>query len=168
MPYIARLFQEVTGRDLSGLGDYTGWVGQGGYYRWKLSELGQLESCPCLHGQPVSEGPIGQPSGWPARRSAQTGASTLGTSGRQQGRNQPTSNRGRKPPTSTRGRKPASAARGRKRTASGDLVDLPSEREGACDGRSWHDRAIQEAEQEEGGSWDPPYPIGPIQARGGL
>ena len=134
MPYIARLFQEVTGRDLSGLGDYMGWVGRGGYYHWKLSELGQLGACPHLQGQLVPDGSIGQLSGRPLRRSAQAGASTSGTSGQQQGRNQPTSSRGRKTTTSTRGGKLASAARGGKRTASGGPADLPLEREGAGDG----------------------------------
>ena len=88
MPNIAKLFQDITGRDLKGLGDYMGWVGLGGYYHWKLSELGQLSACPCLHGQPVPDGPIGQP----LRKPAQTGASASGASGWHQGRNQPTSN----------------------------------------------------------------------------
>ena len=58
MPYVAELFWNITSRDLKGLGDYTGWVGIGGYYHWKLSELGQLSACPCLQGQPVPDGPI--------------------------------------------------------------------------------------------------------------
>ena len=70
MPYVTRLFWKMTGRDLSGLGDYTGWVGIGGYYHWRLSELGQLSACPRLHRQPVPDGPIGRPSGQPLRRSA--------------------------------------------------------------------------------------------------
>ena len=58
--------------------------------------------------------------------------------------NQTTSNRDRKPASAARGgraasaargRRPASAARGRRRAASGGPVDLPSEREGAGDGR---------------------------------
>ena len=63
MPYIAKLFRDITVRDLKGLGDYMGWVGLGGYYHWKLSELGQLSACPCLQGQPVPDRPIGRPSG---------------------------------------------------------------------------------------------------------
>ena len=62
MPYMAELFRNITGRDLKGLGDFTGWVGLGGYYHWKLSQLGQLSACPCLQGQPVPGGPIAQPS----------------------------------------------------------------------------------------------------------
>ena len=92
MPYVARLFRDITGRDLKGLGDYIGWVGHGGYYHWKLSELGQLSACPHLQGQLVPDRPIGRPSGRPLRRSAQTGASASGTSGQHQGGNQPTSN----------------------------------------------------------------------------
>ena len=57
--YVAKLFQDITSRYLEGLGDYMGWVGCGGYYHWKLSELGQLSACPCLQGQPVPDGPIG-------------------------------------------------------------------------------------------------------------
>ena len=68
-------------QDLKGLGDYMGWVGLGGYYHWKLSELGQLSACPHLQGKPVPDGPIGQPSGQPVHRPAQTGASASGASG---------------------------------------------------------------------------------------
>ena len=63
MPYMAELFRNITGRDLKGLSDYTGWVGIGGYYHWKLLELGQLSACPCLQGQPVPDGPLARPSG---------------------------------------------------------------------------------------------------------
>ena len=31
MPYVAELFKNITSRDLKGLGDFTGWVGLGGY-----------------------------------------------------------------------------------------------------------------------------------------
>ena len=63
MPYMAELFRNITGRDLKGLGDFMGWVGLGGYYHWKLSELGQLSACPRLQGQLVPDGPIARPSG---------------------------------------------------------------------------------------------------------
>ena len=58
MPYVAELFKNITSRDLKGLGDFTGWVGLGDYYHWKLVQLGQLHTCPCLQGQPVPRGPI--------------------------------------------------------------------------------------------------------------
>ena len=166
MPYMAELFQNITGRDLKGLGDFMGWVGFGGYYHWKLSKLGQLSACPCLQGQPVPDGPIARPSGRPhPRRPTQTGSLASGSSGQHQGGNQPTSNRDRKTPTSNRGGKLASVARGGKRAASGGPVDLPSEREGAGDGRSWFKRSVQETEWEAGESWSPLYPIGTTPAR---
>ena len=91
MPYVAELFQNITGRDLKGLSDFMGWVGLGGYYHWKLSQLGQLSTCPHLQGQPVPDGPIAQPSGRPhPHRPAQTGTSATGASGRHQDGNQPT------------------------------------------------------------------------------
>ena len=31
MPYVAKLFREVTGRNLSGLSQFTRWIGIGGY-----------------------------------------------------------------------------------------------------------------------------------------
>ena len=58
MPYVAELFKNVTGRDLKGLGDFTGWVGLRGYYHLKLLQLGQLHACPCLQGHLVPDRPI--------------------------------------------------------------------------------------------------------------
>ena len=62
MPYVADLFHKITGRTLRGLGDYTDWVGIGGYYHWKLSQLDQLSACPHLRGLLMLEGLIAQPS----------------------------------------------------------------------------------------------------------
>ena len=81
MPYVARQFWKVAGVSLSGLGNYIGWLGIGGYYHWRLSELGQLNACPGLQGQPMPDGPIGRQSGRPLPRPAQTKASTSGASG---------------------------------------------------------------------------------------
>ena len=58
MSNVAELFLKVTGKDLKGFGDYMDWVGIGGYYHWKLLELGQLSACPHLQGLPVPKGPI--------------------------------------------------------------------------------------------------------------
>ena len=63
MPYVAKLFQNITGRDLKGLSDYMGLVEIGGYYHWKLLELGRLSACPRLQGLPVPDRPIARPSG---------------------------------------------------------------------------------------------------------
>ena len=144
MPYMAKLFKNVTGKDLKGLSDFTGWIGLGGYYHWKLAQLGQLQACPHLQGQLVPKGPMAQPSGRPhPQRSTQTGTQATGASGRHQDGGQPTSDRGRKKSTSnqggktstlnqggkastsSQGGKPASAGRGEKQTASGGPVDPP-------------------------------------------
>ena len=87
MPYVARQFQKVTGVSLSGLDDFRGWVGIGGYYPWRLSELGQLHTCPRLQGQPLPDRPIGQPNGWPLPMPTLTETPMSGAS--QQGGNQP-------------------------------------------------------------------------------
>ena len=63
MPYVADLFREVTGKDLQGLSRFTGWIGLGGYYHWKVAQLGLLHACPRLQGQPVPKGPVARPSG---------------------------------------------------------------------------------------------------------
>ena len=62
MPYMAKLFKNITGKDLKGLSDFTGWIGLRGYYHWKLAQLGQLQACPHLQGQPVPKGPMARPS----------------------------------------------------------------------------------------------------------
>ena len=69
------------------------------------------------------------------------------------------------PPTSNRGGKSASASRGRKQAASGGLVDLPSEREGVGDGRTWYEWSIWGAGGEVFEPQGPPYPIGTAQVR---
>ena len=87
MPYVARLFRDITNVDLRGLSDYTGWMGLGGYYHWKLAQLGQLNANPQLAAHPVPRGPVDWPSGrphprgatqsgWPAPRSSGQGRGT--------------------------------------------------------------------------------------------
>ena len=175
MPYVAELFKNFTGRDLKGLGDFMAWVGLGGYYHWKLSQLGQLQACPRLQGQPVPNGPVARPSGRPhPRRLTQTGTLATGASGRCQDGSQPTSNRGGKTSTSDRGGKtstsnqggkPASAGRGGKQATSGGPVDQPPGREGAGDGWDWYERSIWGAEGGKSEPQGPPYPTGTAQAR---
>ena len=106
MPYMAELFKNITGKDLKGLSDFTGWIGLGGYYHWKLAQLGQLQACPCLQGHLVPKGPVAQPSGQPhLQRSTQTGTPATGASGRHQDGSQPTSDQGRKKSTLNQGGK---------------------------------------------------------------
>ena len=65
MPYVANLFWEVTGKDLQGLSQFTGWIGLGGYYHWRVAQQGLLHLIPCLQGWPVPRVPIAHPSGQP-------------------------------------------------------------------------------------------------------
>ena len=186
MPYVADLFREVTGKDLQGLSRFTGWIGLGGYYHWKVAQLGLLHACPRLQGQPVPKGPMTRPSGRPhPPRSTQTKTPAAGTSGRCQDGAQPTSDLGGKSSTSGQGGKSstsgqggksstphqsselASTGRGEKPTASGGPVNLPPEREGAGDGAwaDWYQRTLRGAEGGTSEPQGPPYPIGTAQAR---
>ena len=186
MPYVADLFREVTGKYLKGLSGFTDWIGLGGYYHWKVAQLGLLQACPHLQGWPVPKGPVACPSGQPhPPRSTRTKTLAAGASERHQDGAKPTpdrdgkrstSNQGGKSSTSSQGRKtstphqsskPASTGRGQKPTTSGGPVDLPSEREGAGNGAwaDWYQRTLCGA---EGGTSEPqgtPYPIGMVQAR---
>ena len=55
MPYVAELFKNVTGKDLKGLSEFTGWIGLGGYYHWKL-ETGTVGPAPGLPTPPRASG----------------------------------------------------------------------------------------------------------------
>ena len=65
MPYVAKLFQEVTGKDLQGPDQFTGWIGLGGYYHWRVAQQGLLHLIPRLQGQRTSRMPDTRPSGLP-------------------------------------------------------------------------------------------------------
>ena len=65
MPYVAKLFREVTGKDLHGLSQFTGWIGQGGYYHWRVAQQGLLHLVPHLQGQPMPRTPNAHPNGRP-------------------------------------------------------------------------------------------------------
>ena len=63
MPYMAKLFEEVTGKDLQGLGQFTGRIGLGGYYHWRVAKQGLIHLVPHLHDQPMPRVPRAHPSG---------------------------------------------------------------------------------------------------------
>ena len=122
MPYVVKLFREVTSKDLQGLSQFTGWIGQGGYYHWRVAQQGLIHLVPCLQGQPMPRTPNAHPSGQPLPlRLAQTETPATGASGKRQGRTQPTpggngqgstSNQGGKPSTSGQGGKPSTPSQG--------------------------------------------------------
>ena len=90
MPYVAKLFREVTGRDLSGLSHFTGWIGIGGYYHWRVVQQGLVHQVPHLAGQPAPRTPNAHPSGKSLPlKPPQTETPSTGASGKQQDRSQP-------------------------------------------------------------------------------
>ena len=83
MPYVARLFKEVTGQDLQGLSHFTGWIGQGGYYHWRVVQQGLIHLIPHLPRQPMPRTPDAHPSGKPLPpKPAQTKTPSTGASGK--------------------------------------------------------------------------------------
>ena len=90
MPYVAKLFREVTGRNLQGLSHFTGWIGIGGYYHWRVVQQGLVHQVPHLAGQPAPRTPNARPSGKPLPANPpSTETPSKGASGQQQGRSQP-------------------------------------------------------------------------------
>ena len=104
MPYMAKLFREVTGRDLSGLNHFTGWISIGGYYHWRVVQQGLVHHVPHLAGQPAPRTPIARPSGksLPPKPS-QTETLSTGASGKQLDRSQPAPGGSRQEPTLSQG-----------------------------------------------------------------
>ena len=87
MPYVAKLFREVTGRNLSGLSHFTGWIGIGGYYHWRVVQQGLVHQVPHLAGQPAPRTPDAHPSGKSLPpKLPQTETPSTGASGKQQDR----------------------------------------------------------------------------------
>ena len=104
MPYVAKLFREVTGRDLSGLGHFTGWIGLGGYYYWRAVQQGLIHHVPHLAGQPAPRTPDTHPSGKSLPpKPAQTKTPSTGASGKQPNRSQPAPGGSRQEPTPSQG-----------------------------------------------------------------
>ena len=107
MPYMAKLFREFTGRDLSGLSHFTGWIGTGGYYHWRVVQQGLVHHVPHLAGQPAPRTPDACPSSksLPPKPS-QTETPSTGASGKQPDRSQPALGGSRQEPTPSQGRQP--------------------------------------------------------------
>ena len=62
MGYVATKFQKLTGHPLPGLKDFTGWIRAGGYYHWKVADLGQVDRCAHLRDLRILAGPLPRPS----------------------------------------------------------------------------------------------------------
>ena len=111
MPYMAKLFRKVTGRDLSGLSHFTGWIGIGGYYHWRVVQQGLVHQVSHLAGQPAPRTPDACPSGKSLPpKPPQTETPSTGASGKQQDRSQPAPGGSRQEPTPSQGGRPATSS----------------------------------------------------------
>ena len=190
MPYVAKLFREVTGQDLSGLGHFTGWIGLGGYCHWRVAQQGLIHHVPHLAGQPVPRTPDACPSGKPLPpKPAQTKTLSTGASGKQPDRSQPAPGGSRQEPTPSQGEWPSTSSQSGMTTAprqsgksstprqssgpapsngsgtpaaSGGPPNHPPGREGAGD---WYNMYMCETQGMISESPVPPYLVGMAEAR---
>ena len=195
MPYVVKLFREVTGKDLQGLDQFTGWISQGGYYHWRVVQQGLIHLVPHLQRQPMPRTPDARPSGQPLPpRPAQTKTPATGASGMRPDKTQPapggsgpgsTPNQGGQPSTSGQGGmttaprqggksstphqsgKPASSSGSGIPAVSGGPFNPPPGRGGVGDSTwtYWYEMVMHEAEGRISEPQGPPYPIGMAEAR---
>ena len=195
MPYVAKLFKEVTGQDLQGLSHFTGWIVQGGYYHWRVVQQGLIHLVPHLARQPMPRTPDAHPSGKPLPpKPAQTETPSMGASGKQPDRTrpapgvsgqEPTLNQGRqsstsgqsgmttaprqggKSSTSCQSGEPASSSRCGTPAASGGPSNLPPGKGGAGNGTwtDWYEMYMHETQGRISEPPGPPYPIRPAEVR---
>ena len=118
MPYMAKLFKEVTGQDLQGLSQFTGWIGQGGYYHWRVVQQGLIHLVPHLPRQPMPRTPDAHPSGKPLPpKPTQTETPSTGASGKRPDRAQPAPSGSRQGSTPNQGGQPSTSGQGGMTTA---------------------------------------------------
>ena len=186
MPYVAKLFREVTGKGLWGLDQFTGWVGRGGYYHWRLVQLGQVHLVPHLQGEPMPRTPGVRPSGWPLPPApSSTSTTTAGVSDASQGGGpQPastqrweappsqgggatTSSQGGGATASSRGGRSSTPHQGPTPAASRTPANPPPSSQGRGDGSgvSWYQLALREAESRVSEPRGPPFPVASAQVR---
>ena len=195
MPYVVKLFKEVTDQDLQGLSQFTGWIGQGGYYYWRVVQQGLVHLVPHLQRQPMPRTPDAHPSGKPLPpRPAQTETPSTGASGKQLDRIQPapggsrqgsTLNQGRQLSTSGQGKmttaprqggksstphqsdEPASSSRRGIPAALGGPSNLPPGRGGAGDSTwtDWYEMYMCKTQGRISEPPGPPYLIGMAEVR---
>ena len=113
IPYMAKLFKEVTGQDLSGLSHFTRWIGQGGYYHWRVVQQGLIHLVPHLARQPLPR-TCGKPL---PPKLAQTETPSTGASGKWPDRTQPAPSGSRQGSTPKQGEQPSTSGQGRTTTA---------------------------------------------------
>ena len=188
MPYVAKLFKEVTGQDQ--------WMDRPrGLLPLESSQQGLIHLVPHLQRQPMPRMPDAHPCGKPLPpRPAQSETPSTGASGKQLDRTQSapsgsrqgsTSNQGGQPSTSSQGRMTTAPRQGGKSStpcqssgpasssgsgipvASGGPFNLPPGRGGAGDSTwtDWYEMYMRETQSRISESPGPPYPIGMAEAR---
>ena len=195
MPYVAKLFREVARRDLSGLSHFTGWIGIGGYYHWRVVQQGLFHQVPHLAGQPAPRTPNTRPSGKSLPlKLPQTENPSTGASGKQQDRSQPAPSGSRQEPTPSQsgwpptsgqsgmtaapkqsgksstprqGGEPASTCGSKPSAALGGPSNHPLGRGGAGDGAGtdWFQMYMRETQGGISEPPAPPYPVGMVEER---
>ena len=104
MPYMAKHFRKVTRKDLQGLGQFTGWIGLGGDYHWRVVQQGLIHQVPHLQDEPIPRMPNSHPSGWPLpARPSSTGTPAMGALAGPPGGVQPNPQGGGSRPASNQG-----------------------------------------------------------------
>ena len=195
MPYVAKLFREVTGRDLSGLSHFTGWIGIGGYYHWRVVQHCLAHQVPHLAEQPAPRTPDARPSGKPLPPNPPpTETPPAGASGQQQGRSQPAPSGDQREPTLSQGRQPATSGQSRMTAApkQGGKASAPCQGgepaptgkskpsvalggpsnhppgQGGVDdgaGTDWYQMYMRETQEWVSEPPAPPYPVGTAEER---
>ena len=190
MPYMTKLFKEVTGQDFQGLSHFTGWIGQGGYYHWRVAQQGLIHLVPHLQRQPMPRTLDTRPCGKPLPpRLAQSETQATGASGKRPDWTQPAPGGSRQGSTWSQGGQPSTSGQGRMTTAprqsgksstprqsggpasssgsgtpsaSGGPFNLPTGRGGAGD---WYEMYMRETQGRISEPPGPPYPIGMAEVR---
>ena len=179
MPYVAKLFREVTGKDLQGLGQFTGWIGQGGYYHWRVVQQGLVHLVPHLQDEPAPRMPDVHPSSRPLPAALpSTGTLTTRASARPQGvgprpasgqrrEAQPQPSHRRGATASSRGGRSSAPCQETTPTTSGAPANPPTSSQGRGDGTwaSWYQLALREAESRVSEPQGPPFPVASAQVR---
>ena len=195
MPYVAKLFREVTGQDLTGLGHFTGWISLGGYYHWRVIQQGLIHLVPYLAGQPMPREPDARPSGKPLpKKPAQSETPSTGASGKRPDGAQPAPGGSGQAPALSQGAQPStsgqsgvtaapkqsgkastprqsggstSASRSKTQVASGGPSNRPPGKAGVGDGTgiNWYQMYMRETQGGISEPPVPPYPVGTAEAR---
>ena len=195
MPYVAKLFREVTRQNLAGLGQFTGWISLGGYYHWRVAQQGLIHLVPHLTGEPAPREPDTRPSGKPLpKKPAQVETPSTGASGRWPDRAQPAPSGSGQASTPSQGAQPstsgqsgmtaapkqsgkastprqssgsASMSGSKTQAASGGPSNRLPGKAGAGDGTrtDWYQMYMCKTQGGISEPPVPPYPVGTVEAR---